>query len=88
MDVIVNARKDPHYLQGSMLGYYEQNSFEEPGFLPCARSVLCFTTAAIRSFGHFEKLGLLNCRRIATWHLLAANSKSVGNFQPSIEYSL
>ena len=35
-------------------------------------------------------LNILNChyRCIVTWHLLAANSKSVENFEPSSEYSL
>ena len=38
-------------------------------------------------FGHFEHLELPR-RRIVTWHLLAANSKLVENFEPSSEYSL
>ena len=38
-------------------------------------------------FGHFEHLELPRCC-IVTWHLLAANSKLVENFEPSSEYSL
>ena len=38
-------------------------------------------------FGHFEHLELSR-RCIVTWHLLAANSKLVENFEPSSEYSL
>ena len=38
-------------------------------------------------FGHFEHLELPR-RCIVTWHLLAANSKLVENFEPSSEYSL
>ena len=37
-------------------------------------------------FGHFEHLEL-PCCCIVTWHLLAANSKLVENFEPSSEYS-
>ena len=38
-------------------------------------------------FGQFEHLELPHCC-IVTWHLLAANSKLVENFEPSSEYSL
>ena len=38
-------------------------------------------------FGHFEHLELPRCC-VVTWHLLAANSKLVENFEPSCEYSL
>ena len=38
-------------------------------------------------FSHFEHLELPRCC-IVTWHLLAAKSKSVENFEPSSEYSL
>ena len=38
-------------------------------------------------FGHFEHLELPRCC-IVTWHLLAAKSKLVENFEPSSEYSL
>ena len=38
-------------------------------------------------FGHFEHLELPR-RCIVTWHLLAANSKLVVNFEPSSEYLL
>ena len=50
---------------------------------------LCFTTAAIWSFSHFGPFWKTwNCHcRIARWHLLAANSKSVEHFHPSSEYS-
>ena len=37
-------------------------------------------------FGHFEHLELPRCC-IVTWHLLAANSKLVENFEPSSEYT-
>ena len=38
-------------------------------------------------FGHFENLELPR-RCIVTWHLLAANSKLVKNFEPSSEHLL
>ena len=37
-------------------------------------------------FGYFEHLELQRCC-IVTWHLLAANSKLVENFEPNSEYS-
>ena len=49
---------------------------------PCTRSQQCFTTADIRLLAILNILNY-HCRCIVTWHLLAANSKLVENFQPS-----
>ena len=56
--------------------------------LPCTRSQQCFTTATIPSGSAI--LNISNCQRccIVMWHLLAANSKLVENFEPSSEYLL
>ena len=55
---------------------------------PCTRSQQCFTTATIRSFVHFEHLELPLSLYCDWWHLLAANSKLVENFETGSEYLL